>query len=260
MSKIVRKTQLQFGGSAGAGPGGIGQFGSLAAAAPAFSLDPAVIQALSNYLGGWSQAVVANNAFATEDRNAIDYLYAYQLGYVLQQGVAEWDAGTTYYKGSLASSPAGGLLYASLVDTNLNHALSDQSRWKAVNGPVYDVICGSLPFCTHANIAAAAVDSNMGNNLRVLLASDDASAPTISKTGWRISSLPGVTATGAWTLNAQGIWVEASRFSGQSTAITITSSAPYCKLLFNNFAGVGTDWADSSPAGKKAVTMGNIDE
>lgn len=259
MSKIVRKTQRQFGASAGAGPGGIGQFGSFAASSIAYSLDPAVIQGLSNYLGGWSSAVVGNNSPAIEDVNALDYLWSYQLGYVLQEGVPEWDSATPYYKGSLAQS--GGLIYAALQDNFTNQALNQQSYWKAMNGPVYDVICGSQPFCTHANIAAAVSDSNMGTNLNVLIASNDSSAPIFNKNGWRMYSLPGVTITGGWGVtSAANIWIVGCRFSGLNPAITFTSAASYGKVLFCNFASCTTDISDSSPAGKMVVAMGNIDE
>jgi hypothetical protein len=223
-----------------------------------YSKDPAVIQALSNYQGGWSSAVVGNNSPAIEDENSLAYLWAYQLGYIMQEGVPEWDSGTPYYAGSLAQN-GGGLMYAAL-QSSTNQALNQQAYWKAVNGPVYDVIVGSAPYCTHATLAAAVADANMGTNLNVLLTANDSSAPTFSKNGWRIYSLPGVTITGAFTITAANVWVYGCRFSGLSTAITFTSAATYGKVLFNNFASCTTDVTDNSVAGKMAVLTGNIDE
>lgn len=133
MAKIARKTQLAFGSSAGVNQ--IGQFGSYAAGSVAYTTDPAVIQALSNYLTGWFGAVVGGNSPAIEDMNALCFLFAYQLGYVLQQGVGEWDSGTTYYAGSIVQDAGGlGNLYVSLTNTNLNNALSSTTNWKSIGG------------------------------------------------------------------------------------------------------------------------------
>src|SRR6185312_5101494 len=117
MSKIARKTMLQFGSNAGTNQ--IAQFGSFAAGTPQFSIDPAVIQGLSNYLTGMFGAVMGSESPAIEDHNALFYLYAYQLCYLMQAGVPEWDSGTTYYIGSVVQK--AGVIYTSLVDTNLNH-------------------------------------------------------------------------------------------------------------------------------------------
>ena len=58
MAKILRKYQKIFGGSSAAAPSGIfAKFGSLAAASPAYSSDPAVIQALADQLS----PLVGNN-------------------------------------------------------------------------------------------------------------------------------------------------------------------------------------------------------
>ena len=264
MSKITRKTQLQFGSSAALGPGGIGQFGSFAASAIAYSKDPAVIQALANYLEGWSGAVIGANSPAIEDENSLAYLWAYQLGYVLQQGVGEWDSGTPYFVGSLAS--ANGLLYAAIANST-NVTLNQQSDWKVMNGPVYDIIAGTAPYCTHSSLAVAAADGNYGDNQNVLIATTDSSSTTINLTrnGWRIYSLPGVSFTssgGAGGLNISGanVWVFGCRLAGFTTALTFTSGSSYGKVMFCNFQGNTTDINDSSPAGKKVVPIGNIDE
>jgi len=98
MAKITRATQKLFGSTASANQ--MATYGSYAAGSPArFSgstITPALIQSLSNYLQGWFGAVVGANAPTIEDMNSLCYLFAYQLGYILQEGVAEWDAGTTF--------------------------------------------------------------------------------------------------------------------------------------------------------------------
>src|SRR4051812_8534974 len=116
MAKITRKTQKIFGQDAGANE--IAQVGSLAASAPTFTTDPETIQALANYLNGWFDVAIGSSSPAIEDMNALCYLYAYQLAYLMQAGIAEWDDGTTYYIGSFVGDGAGGL-YISLTNTNL---------------------------------------------------------------------------------------------------------------------------------------------
>jgi hypothetical protein len=110
------------------------EFGSLAASAPltysGTTITPAIVQTLSNYLSGWFSAIVGANSPAIEDMNAICYLFAYQLSYLMGLGVAEWDAGTTYYAGSICQD-GNGNLFVSLTNTNLNNALTSAANWRS---------------------------------------------------------------------------------------------------------------------------------
>lgn len=128
MPKILRKTAIPFGASSGFQQSA--QFGSLAAASIVYSTDPAVIQALSNWSEGWFAAILGGNSPAIEDMNSMCLVFGYQLAYIMQAGVPEWDAGTTYYTGSLVNS--AGKIYVSLIDTNLNHAVTT-ADWSLLN-------------------------------------------------------------------------------------------------------------------------------
>lgn len=128
MAKISRALQKIFGLTAS--PGQIGVYGSLAAGSPAYSTNPETIQSLTNYSAGWYAGVVGENSPAIQDMNALFYLLSYQLSYLFQAGVAEWNAATTYYIGSIVQDGAGGL-YVSLIDNNLNNAVTDISKWGA---------------------------------------------------------------------------------------------------------------------------------
>lgn len=130
MSKITRKVARLFGSTAGATE--VKQFGSLAAGAPVQTADPDTIQALANWLTGWYGAVIGNNSPALQDWNAFSLVMAYQIAYLMQAGVAEWEAQTTYYKGSLAQ--VGGQVFVSIVDTNLNNAVTDSTKWVCQEG------------------------------------------------------------------------------------------------------------------------------
>lgn len=127
MSKIIRKSSPMFG--SGAGGSEIAQFGSLFASAPSFSTDPDVIQALSNWLDGWFQAVEGVNSPAIEDMNAFCYVMSYQISYLMQTGIPEWNSTTIYFIGSFAQDGLGNL-YVSKTNSNTNHALTDASNWR----------------------------------------------------------------------------------------------------------------------------------
>ena len=129
MAKITRALQTIFGGSLTQGlTSTIPDFGSLAAGTPTASGNPVTMQTAA-WLGGWASAVVGNHSPALEDMNTAFYILSRQIAYLMQQGAAEWDSGTTYYHYGLALDPAGTGLYESQQDTNLNHALSDTSWW-----------------------------------------------------------------------------------------------------------------------------------
>jgi hypothetical protein len=131
MAKIVRKTQKIFASTPGTNQ--IAQVGSLAAGTPTFSTDPDVIQQLTNFLQGWFACVVGANSPAIEDMNALQFLFSRQIAYLMQEGVAEWDAGTTYYIGSLVQD-SNGLVYCSVANNNTNNALATAGFWSPAFG------------------------------------------------------------------------------------------------------------------------------
>lgn len=118
MAKIVRSTQKIFGVNAAQNQ--ITEFGSIKAGAPVYSQNVANIQTAA-FEGGWSDALQDDYAPYRQDRNAVDLVTTSQLAYLFQEGVPEWDAGTVYYKGSLAkvtTSAVSVQLYMSKVDNN----------------------------------------------------------------------------------------------------------------------------------------------
>lgn len=144
---------LIFASNAGANQ--LEQFGSLAAGSPVYVTPDAaaipIIQALSNYLEGWFGGVVGSNLPAIEDMNAMFYLFAYQLAYNFQAGIAEWDAGTTYYQNSLVTS--GSDIYRSLTDTNLNNPVTDATNWANATQSKNTVFTSSGTFIAPSGIS-----------------------------------------------------------------------------------------------------------
>jgi len=121
MAKITRAVQKLFASTAGAQQ--ISQFGSLANSTPMFTTDPVTIQGLSEFLNGWFDAILGDSNPAIEDMNALFFLAFYQIAYGFQQGIAEWDSGTTYYIGSIVQDGSG-VTYLSTADNNLNNAVN----------------------------------------------------------------------------------------------------------------------------------------
>jgi hypothetical protein len=134
MSRLARYTQLLFG--TGAGTNQMAEFGSKQNGTPArysgSTITPSIVQGLANYLDGWFAAIIGVSSPTIEDMNALCFLFAYQLAYIMQEGIPEYDSGTTYFTGSLCSS--GGQIYVSLVDNNIGNALLAFNFWAIYDG------------------------------------------------------------------------------------------------------------------------------
>lgn len=128
MPRIARKAQKQFAGGIAA-PGNIEVFGSTAAGGASYSNDPDLIQSAA-FLLGWQAATVGDGSPVLQDRNALDYLFAYQTAYLLQQGIAEWNATTTYWVNNFCA--VNGVIYISKTDANVGNAVTDTNNWKTL--------------------------------------------------------------------------------------------------------------------------------
>lgn len=132
MSKLERKNHKVFGINATETK--VGQFGSANATTKITTKDVEKIQALDAWEQGWEAGAVGNNRYPTQqERTGVDYEHSYQIGYMLQEGVPEWNKDTTYNKGSIVKAYNGTTLqnYVSLVDDNLNNAVTDTAKWKS---------------------------------------------------------------------------------------------------------------------------------
>lgn len=129
MPKITRATQQIFGSNA---PGTqITAFGTAKTANPVYTTDPAQLQTAASALG-WDAAIESDKAPFEEDTNGLCYLMTRQLAYLYQQGIPEWDAGTTYYQNSQCSVVQDGILVIkrSLTDNNIgNDPTTDNVNW-----------------------------------------------------------------------------------------------------------------------------------
>jgi len=131
MSKITRFFQKVFASNYAASPTGqICQFGSLAGGTAVYSGDPATIQSLPAWLNGWNAATVGSKSPTFQDFNAYQFVVTQQLAYLLQAGIPEYDASTTYYIGSFCQ--VAGVVYVSILDNNTGNAVSNPSYFSTL--------------------------------------------------------------------------------------------------------------------------------
>jgi len=131
MPRLTRKNIKVFAGSATNN----GVFGSLQANNPTTTSDVEQLQSLSAWSEGWNAATETSEELPPlEEIQGVEYVTTYQQAYIMQEGVPEWAATVTYYKGCLAKevTSTGFKIYNSLTDNNTGNLLSDTSNWKKV--------------------------------------------------------------------------------------------------------------------------------
>ncbi len=132
MTKIQRTTQKIFGSNAPADD--IAALGSFKTGTPIYTDNIATLQN-ETFEEGYSAALVANEAPFMEEQNSIPYVLSKQLAYNFQEGIPEYDTGTTYYIGSIIKTLDNDntpVLYYSLIDNNTNNPLTDGTKWQKV--------------------------------------------------------------------------------------------------------------------------------
>lgn len=131
MARLTRKNIKVFAGNATDN----GVFGSLQANNPTTTSDVEQIQSLSAWSDGWNSATETSEMLPPlEEFQGVQYVTTYQQAYLMQEGIPEWAATVTYYKGCLAKevTSTGFRIYNSLTDNNTGNILSDTSNWKKV--------------------------------------------------------------------------------------------------------------------------------
>lgn len=129
MAKIDRKTQKIFAGQAGSKE--ITEFGTAKLATPIYTTNLDLIQN-TNFLNGWSSAILADKSPWEEDMNALFFALTKQLAYLFQEGIAEYDENTTYYMGSLAKvvdNKGNITVYKSKINENTGNDVTDNNYW-----------------------------------------------------------------------------------------------------------------------------------
>lgn len=214
MPKMDRIFQKRFGVDGDVGNFGV--FGSLAAGSPDYSVDPVEIQSLAAFTGeGWADETVGDFQPALEDMNGLFLLAYYQLCYLFEAGVPEWDDETTYWIGSIARNAAG-VLYVSIQDTNLNHALTDAAWWDAIGTDT-----GNYP---------GQVPENTANYVFTV------SGLTTVPTAGAVYTNNGETFT-VVTANSNYVWATGTGIPQASGTLTKSSGTGDASITFSNSTG-----------------------
>jgi len=128
MAKLPRVTAKVFAGKAQEND--LGQFGSALTGTKITNTDISILQALPAYEEGWRSAVISNRNYPTlQEMNSVQRITSQQVAYTLQNGMPEWDEGTTYYTNQFCR--VGADFYFSLTDDNIgNNPKSDNNNWR----------------------------------------------------------------------------------------------------------------------------------
>ncbi len=125
MAKLPRVTLIEFGQDGTTDD--FEAFGSTAVGGTDYTKDIATIQSTDAWKSGWRAALIAGKAPVLQDMNAQMLVHSYMAAYMFQEGISEYDSGTTYFIGSIVKRTGTFELYGSLVNTNLGNALPSQT-------------------------------------------------------------------------------------------------------------------------------------
>lgn len=136
MSKIPRITQKIFAENAGSNE--VTAFGTAKNGDDAeYTKDVSKIQT-ETFTQGWEPALLTDDAPFMEDMNAVLLALSQQIAYLFQEGNAEWDNQTTYYKFSIVKKVINEelKLFYSLTDDNIGNAPEQDTsgtNWKELS-------------------------------------------------------------------------------------------------------------------------------
>jgi hypothetical protein len=247
MSKLARYTLQQFGSTVN-GASEVGEFGSGANGTPTYTGAITLMQSLANWNRGWAAETIANNRPFLEDMNAVDCVFGYYLCYIMQQGIAEYDAGTIYFTNSYAQ--VNGTLWQSLVDSNLGNTPSYSSTaWKSfsVGAPIVK--------CTNTQTSGTGGGNGVQGSWTTIVLNtknfDTGGIASLSATLGQIT-LP----AGTYKVRASCPFYTPNNGNGmnvQSRIYNSTASAVLCLGQSNSAANGGTSSGDGSAHGNNSL-------
>jgi hypothetical protein len=157
--------------------------------------------------------------------------------------------------GTTAERPTGaeGLIRANSTTKKIEAYIN--AGWQSLNDfSGFTAVVGSGAFCTHATLADALADTtNVPAGSRILVTSNETVNTTIAITlsNQEIVFMPGVTLTNGTagtgiTVGAAGCRIKGGRFSGFTTAISVTDTFNHQFVTECRFASCTTDILDNN--------------
>ena len=185
-TNLTRKQQKIFAGNTTITDEQIAVFGSKTQTGTmTFSKDPDVIQN-ENWQKGWQNATVLEQAPFEEDFNAISFVNSYNTAYLLQKGIPEYSASTTYFKGSICSiinSSSEPSLYYSLTDNNIgNNPTTDDTNWANLYNYISSLINDNFALIDGSNAEFNNLSTNAKDNIINLAMPDYSAGVSVSYT------------------------------------------------------------------------------
>lgn len=126
-SKLKRFTQKIFGWSSGTRE--MVDFGTPTEGRPLYvdkMENPETIQTKYYEQGWFPESLQGNIRPYAEDMNGVHFLHSYQLAYMLQAGIPEWDSKTPYFEDCICRY--GKILYISNVNNNVGNDPREDTR------------------------------------------------------------------------------------------------------------------------------------
>jgi len=157
MPALPRVLQKIFGGNSSNN----GQPGSARAGTFNLTNNVGTLQALPAWENGWNDITLTGSRLpCLEEDQAINYVVTSQIAYILQRGIPEYDATTTYFQNCVAIESGTVKLYKSLTADNVGNALSDPVNWQLLVD--FDAIV-TPPFNNYAATTDPTVNDDSGD-------------------------------------------------------------------------------------------------
>jgi uncharacterized Zn ribbon protein len=224
--QLLRKFKKIFAGSSS----NIGVFGSAAALDPQTSTDPAVIESLSAFTGGWEDATQTGNRLPTiEDLNALKYDTDYHLAYIYQDGLQNYNSLTTYYEDNFVREETTGKIWKSLIDDNTGNSLTEGANWTLVGD------LAQLKEATTTQIGTALLPKQVTISNNTTDADHDLD---FTAGNFTFDDGSGQAVIGALTKRFDATWVAGTNAGGLDTGSLANNTPYYIYQIYNPSTGV----------------------